>query len=112
MRHVAVGLSGLERNGYTVCDHCAFAQVDEDLEARKREMALRLAQGKVTVLECQDLFEGMAPQVCHGRAPQSLPAVHLPSSHAATRHAFSKLSHATYVTCHIRLSHQTVTCLI
>lgn len=33
------------------------------MEDRKAELALEFAQGKRTILECEDVFEGMQPQV-------------------------------------------------
>lgn len=44
---------------------CAV-QVDEDFEKKKEDMAIKLSSGSLNVLQCEDLFEGLTPEVCRG----------------------------------------------
>jgi hypothetical protein len=37
--------------------------VDEDTARKKDELALQLAMGEITVLQSEDVFEGLTPQV-------------------------------------------------
>jgi hypothetical protein len=38
-------------------------QVDERKENRKRELAMQFSKGEVNVLQCDDVFEGLTPDV-------------------------------------------------
>ena len=54
-------------------------QVDIDLESQKSAMALRLAKEGLSVLQCDDLFEGLAPHV-RTRALRVSPVCRLPGN--------------------------------
>jgi hypothetical protein len=45
-------------------------QVDLDTARKKDEIALKLADGSVNVLQCEDVFEGLSPEVRHQAAAQ------------------------------------------
>lgn len=38
-------------------------QVDEGKENRKKELAMQFSKGEVNVLQCEDVFEGLTPEV-------------------------------------------------
>ena len=50
-------------------------QIDQSKADRKAELALEFARGSRTILECEEMFEGMGPQVRparHTSAAQAL----------------------------------------
>jgi hypothetical protein len=51
-------------------------QIDLTLEKKKEDLALKIAQGDTNVLQCEDVFEGLAPEVRCLRQHQPTIAMH------------------------------------